>query len=131
LPGFGGTQADGGGAVVVVASVAILGVLGHNLLYITVGFAWLYFADAGATEEAVTIPQGHGAYGHQIGALACFAVLMDNVLSRIEGQQEMIFLWVSLGGWEVIFAFGVLSVVLQLLFWSDTVDLGDRRTHQT
>ena len=33
-------------------------VLGHNLLYITVGFAWLYFADAGATEEAVTIRQG-------------------------------------------------------------------------
>ena len=72
--------------------------LGHNLLYIAVGFAWLFFADAGPTEEAVTIRQGHGAYGYQIGALACFAVLMDNVLRRIEGQQETIFLWVSLGG---------------------------------
>jgi hypothetical protein len=105
-------------------------VLGHNLLYITVGFAWLFFADAGATEEAVAIRQGDGAYGYQIGALACFAVLMDNVLRRIEGQQETIFLWVSLGRWEVIFLFGVLSGVLQLLFWSDTVDLGDRRTRR-
>ena len=105
-------------------------VLGHNLLYLTVGFAWLYFAGAGATEEAVTIRQGHSAYGYQIGALACFAVLMDNVLRRIEGQEETIFLWVRSGGWEVIFVFGVLSVVLQLLFWSDTVDLGDRRTHR-
>jgi hypothetical protein len=34
------------------------------------------------------------------------------------------------GGGEVIIVFGVLSVVLQLLFWSDTVGLGDRRTHQ-
>jgi hypothetical protein len=104
-------------------------VLGHNLLYITVGFAWLFFADAGAT-EAVTIRQGHGAYVYQIGALACFAVLTDNVLRRIEGQQETIFLWVRSGKWEVIFSFGVLSVVLQLLFWSDTVDLGDRGTHR-
>ena len=105
-------------------------VLGHNLLYITVGFAWLYFADADATEEAVTIRQRHGAYGYQIRALACFAVLTDNDLRRIEGQEETIFLWVRSGGWEVIFVFGVLSVVLQLLFWSDTVDLGDRRTHR-
>jgi len=88
-------------------------VLGHNLLYITVGFAWLYFADAGATEEAVTMRQGHGAYSYQIAALACFAVLLDNGLRRIEGQQETIFLWVRSGGREVIFVFGVLSVVLQ------------------
>jgi hypothetical protein len=104
-------------------------VLDHNLLYITVGFAWLFFADARATEEAVTIRQRHGAYGYQIGALACFAVLTDNVPRRVE-EQETIFLWVRSGGWEVIFVFGVLSVVLQLPFWSDTVDLGDRRTHR-
>jgi hypothetical protein len=54
----------------------------------------------------------------------------DNALRRLEGQEETIFLWVSLGGWEVIFVFGVLSVVLQLLFWSDPVDPGDRRTHR-
>ena len=105
-------------------------VLGHNLLYITVGFAWLYSADAGATEEAVTIRQRHGGYGYQIGALACFAVLTDNVLRRIEGPEETIFLWVRLGGWEMIFVFGVLSLVLQLLFWSEAVNLGDPRTHR-
>jgi hypothetical protein len=105
-------------------------VLGHNILYITVGFAWLFFVDGGATEEAVTIRQGHDAYGYQIAPLACFAVLTDNVLRRIEGQEETIFLWVRLGGWEVIFVLGVLSVVLELLFWSDTVGPSDRRTHR-
>jgi hypothetical protein len=64
------------------------------------------------------------------GALACFAVLTDNMLRRIEGQEETIFLWVRSGGWDVIFVFGIVSVVLQLLFWPGTVDLGDRRTHR-
>jgi len=35
-------------------------VLGHNALYITVGFAWLFFADHGAAEEEVTIRQDEG-----------------------------------------------------------------------
>ena len=48
--------------VVVASLLPFWAVLGHNLLYITVGLAWLYFADAGATEEAVTMRQGHGAY---------------------------------------------------------------------
>ena len=92
--------------------VAVLGRLGPQPPHITVGFAWLFFADARATEEAVTIRQRHGAYGYQIGALACFAVLTDNVPRRVE-EQETIFLWVRSGGREVIFLFGVLSVVLQ------------------
>jgi hypothetical protein len=105
-------------------------VLGHNILYIILGFVWLSFADDDASSQGITIREGHGAYGYQIGALACFAVLTDSVLRRIEEQEETIFLWVRSGGWEVILVFGVLSVVLQLLFWSDTVDLGDRRTHR-
>ena len=35
-------------------------VLGHNILYITVGFAWLFFADDGTAEEEVMTRQGHG-----------------------------------------------------------------------
>jgi hypothetical protein len=104
--------------------------LGHNILYIILGFVWLSFADDSASGQGVTIRERHGAYSYQIGALACFAVLTDSVLRRIEGQEETIFLWVRSGGWEAMFVFGVLSVVLQLLFWSDTVYLGDRRTHR-
>jgi hypothetical protein len=60
-------------------------VLGHNILYITVGFVWLSFADDGTAEEEVTIRQGHGAYRHQLAALVCFVIFADNVLRRIEG----------------------------------------------
>src|SRR5215472_14201080 len=62
------------------------------------------------------------------GALVCFVVFADNVLRRMEGRQETMFLWVSSGRWEMIVVFGMLSVIMQLLFWSKIVDPGNRRT---
>ena len=103
-------------------------VLGHNILYVAIGFVWLTLKVDGATEEAVTIREGHGGYGYQVAALVCFVVFADNVLRRMEGQQEQLFLWVSSGRWETIVVFGILSVIMQLLFWSKIVVLGNRRT---
>ena len=102
--------------------------LGHNILYVAIGFVWLTLKVDGATEEAVTIREGHGGYGYQVAALVCFVVLADNLLRRMEGQQEAMFLWVSSGRWETIVVFGILSVIMQLLFWSKIVVLGNRRT---
>jgi len=94
-------------------------VLGHNILYVAIGFVWLSFTDDG--EEEVTIRQGDGGYGYQVAALVCFVVFADNVLRRMEGQQEQLFLWVSSGEWETIVVFGMLTVIMQLLFWSKIV----------
>ena len=102
--------------------------MGHNILYVAIGFAWISFSDDGAAEEAVTIRQGHGGYGYQVAALVCFVVFADNVLRRLEGQQETMFFWVSSGRWETIVVFGMLSVIMQLLFWSEIVAPGNRRT---
>jgi hypothetical protein len=33
-------------------------------------------------------------------------------------------------GWETIIVFGMLSVIMQLLFWSKIVDPGNRRTRR-
>ena len=104
-------------------------VLGHNILYITIGFVWLYFADDGSAEEAVTIRQEDGGYGYQIAALVCFAVFADNVLRRIEGPGENM-LWVSSGRWELIVVSGMLSLLMHLLFWSEVVEHRDRRTYR-
>ena len=94
-------------------------VLGHNILYVAIGFVWLSFTDDG--EEEVTIRQGDGGYGYQVAALMCFVVFADNVLRRMEGQQEQLFLWVSSGEWETIVVFGMLTVIMQLLFLSKIV----------
>ena len=59
-------------------------VLGHNVVYIGVGFIWLSFADDGVTDEEVVTRERNHTYGCQLAALLCFAVLADNVLRRIE-----------------------------------------------
>jgi hypothetical protein len=110
-------------------SLPLCAVLGHNIVYIIVGFVWLSFADDGAAEEAITIRPGDGGYGYQIAALVCFVVSADNVLRRIEGPGENM-LWVGSGRWELIVVSGMLSVLMQLLFWSKVVDPGTRRTHR-
>ena len=91
-------------------------VLGHNALYITVGFVWLFFADEGAAGEEVTIRQDHRRYAYQLAAMLCFLIFDDNLLGRLEGPGETMWLWLRSGRWELMFESGVLSVVCQLLF---------------
>ena len=42
-------------------------VLGHNILYVTVGLVWIYLAEYGAKGEVATIRQDHVPYGYQLG----------------------------------------------------------------
>ena len=102
-------------------------VLGHNALYITVGFVWLFFADDGAAGEEVTIRQDDGPYGYQLAAMLCFLIFVDNVLRRIEGHEEMMWLRVTAGTWELILVSGVLCLVCHLLFWSRIIPAANPR----
>ena len=96
-------------------------VLGHNVVYIGVGFIWLSFADDGVSDEEVVTRERNPTYGCQLAALFCFAVLADHVLRRIEGAGQMAGFSLTSGRWELILVFGVLSVALQLLFWCEVV----------
>ena len=98
--------------------------LGHNALYIVVGFVWLLFADDGAAGEGVTIRHADHLYGYQLAAMLCFLIFADGLLGRIEGHEETVWFWPSPGRGELIIVFGVLSVVCQLLFWSGVVRTG-------
>lgn len=101
-------------------------VLGHNALYIMVGLVWLYFADNGTTaEEEVTIRQER-SYFYPLAGMFCFFIFVDSLLRHVEGHETRF--WLSPGGWPMIFVSGALSVACQLLFWSDMVRPGDRRT---
>ena len=63
-------------------------VLGHNALYITVGFVWLFFADGRGAGQAVTIRQDDCPDGYQLAAMLCFFIFADSLLGRIEGMGE-------------------------------------------
>ena len=100
-------------------------VLGHNLLYISVGLVWLTFVDDEVAEEEVVIREGDRSHGYQLAALLCYAGFADNMLRRIEGAGQSGF-WLSSGRWELILVFGILSVALNLLFWSEVVPVNHR-----
>jgi hypothetical protein len=103
-------------------------VLGHNALYIAVGFAWLSFADDGAAGEEATIHHSDVSYAYQVAALLWFLVFADNLLGRIEGTGVTSWCGLRSGRWAVIVASVVLSLVCQLLFWSTVVPPVTRRT---
>ena len=102
--------------------------LGHNALYIAVGFVWLSFADNNAARDEATIHSSDGSFPYQPAALFCFLLFADNLLARIEGIEEITWFGLRSGWWVVMVASGVLSVVCQLLFWSTIVPAESRRT---
>jgi hypothetical protein len=103
-------------------------VLGHNALYLTVGFIWLLFVDGGGAGEAIPIRQDDHPDGYQLAAMLCFLIFADGLLGRFEGHEETVWFWLSSGRRELMFVSGVLGVVCQLLFWYRVLDPGHRRT---
>ena len=68
-------------------------VLGHNILYVTVGLVWIYLAEYGTKGEEATIRQDHDPYGYQLGAMLCFLICLDNLLKQIEGPRDTVWFW--------------------------------------
>ena len=96
-------------------------ILGHNALYILVGFIWLSFVDHGDDEESPTLrPNPTQSYLY-VGML-CFLLFTDNLVGRMEVPDQRIWFWLRSGRWQLLLVFGVLSVVCQLLFWSEAVN---------
>ena len=67
-------------------SLPFWAVLGHNILYIIVGFVWLSFADDGAAEEATIPLDSDGSYTYQVVAPLWLLVFADNLLGRPRGN---------------------------------------------
>ena len=52
-------------------------VLGHNAVYITVGFAWLHFIDDGTMDEEEVARRDDRLYGYPLAAMLCFLIFAD------------------------------------------------------
>jgi hypothetical protein len=71
--------------------------VGHNALYIVVGFVWLHFVDdgeAGVNEEAPD--------RYQLAALLCFFLFVDNLVGRLERGQPPAWQWLGSGQWQLL-----------------------------
>jgi hypothetical protein len=95
-------------------------ILGHNALYILVGFVWLSSVDHGDVEERLTI-RPNPPQSYQYGAMLCFLLFADNLLGRVEGPDQRLWFWLRSGRWQLLLIFGILSVACQLLFWSEAI----------
>jgi hypothetical protein len=100
--------------------IPLWAILGHNALYILVGFIWLFFVDHGDAKESLTIRQ-NPPHTYQYAGMLCFLLFADNLLGRMEGPDQRIWFWLRSGRWQLLLTSGIFSVVCQLLFWSEAI----------
>jgi hypothetical protein len=117
LPGVGHCEAHAGEALVVVESPApFWTMLGHNALYLAVGFVWLHVVDDGEASVNEEAPDGY-----QLAALLCFFLFVDNLVGRLERGQPPAWQWLGSGQWQLLLLFASLALLCQLLYWSEAI----------
>ena len=106
-------------------------VLGHNILYIVVGFIWLSFVSPGPPgEEDITIRED-APQRYEFAAMLCFLLFAHNLLERLEGVGQRMWGWLGTGQWQLLFALGLLSLMFELFFWSEIVQVNHRSTRRS
>jgi hypothetical protein len=65
--------------------IPLWAILGHNALYILVGFIWLFFVDHGDAEESLTIRR-NPPQSYQYAGMLCFLLFADTCSDEWRGQ---------------------------------------------
>ena len=70
---------------------------------------------------------------YEFAAMLFFLLFAHNMLTRIEGADQRMWVWLGTGQWQLLLLllFGLLSVLCQLLFWSEIVQVNNRFTTRT
>ncbi|MFL6352324.1 MAG: hypothetical protein ACJ74Z_10820 [Bryobacteraceae bacterium] len=68
---------------------------------------------------------------YEFAAMLCFLLFADNLLARIEGWNQRMWGWLGTGQWQLLSVFALLSVMCQLLFWSEVVQVNHGFTRRT
>ena len=79
--------------------------VGHNALYIAVGFVWLYFVDNGEATVNKEVPNRY-----QVAALLCFFLFIDNLVGRLERGQPPAWQWLGSGQLQLLLLFASLAL---------------------
>jgi len=85
--------------------------LGHNTVYLLVGFLCLFWLKREEDEDEGATVQKHSREGCNIAALLFFFLFWDNLLRRIEGGGGWAEFWLCSGRLEVVVLFGILSLL--------------------
>jgi len=97
-----------------------LAFLGHNAVYVLVGFLCFCWLKHEEDEEEPTTVQKHFGGGVQHSGTVIFLPVFGQPDRRAEGQGWKGF-WPCSGRFEVVVLFGMLSLVAQFVYWSPIV----------
>jgi type IV secretory pathway VirB2 component (pilin) len=75
-------------------------VLGHNILSIGVGFAWLLFVSPGPPGEEDLRIREDSPQRYEFAAMLCFLLFAHNLLARIEQADQRMWGWLGTGPWH-------------------------------
>jgi hypothetical protein len=117
----------------VAGSASAVGGVGpqHFILYIVVGFIWLSFVPPGPPGEDITIRED-APQRYEFAAMLCFLLFAHNLLERIEGAGgQRMWVWLGTGQWQLLLLLGLLSLLFQLFFWSEVVQVNHRCTRRS
>src|SRR5215470_2145346 len=84
-------------------------------------FIYLFFVEYGEEggEEERTIVETNVLTSYQLGGMLCFLIFMDNLLRWMERGGDSAWFWLCSGKLEVVFLFGLFSLLAQFLYWSE------------
>jgi hypothetical protein len=68
---------------------------------------------------------------YEFAAILCLLLFAHNLLTRIEGGDQRMWVWFGTGQWQFLLLFALLSVMCQLLFWSEVVQVNNRFSTRT
>jgi hypothetical protein len=97
-------------------------IVGHNMIYVLVGFLCLFAVRYGgdeAAEEPAKVPSDRIAY--QAASLVCVLIATDNLLRWLERGGNSDWFWLCSGSVAMVILFGTLALVAQFFYWADIV----------
>jgi hypothetical protein len=95
-----------------------------------VGLTWLFLVSQGPPEEDITIREDP-PQRYELAAMLRFLLFAHNLLGRIEGAGQRMWVWLGTGQCQLLLLFGLLSLICQLLFWSEVIQVNHDATRRT
>ena len=106
-------------------------IVGHNMIYVLVGFLCPFAVgngedeEAEAAEEPAKVPSDRIAY--QAASLVCVLIATDNLLRWLERGGNSYWFWLCSGSVAMVVLFGTLALAAQFFYWADIVkELNDQ-----
>lgn len=97
-------------------------VIGHNAMYLLVGFFCLFALRNGEENEKQKPAKVQGDHiSYQAASVICVLIATDNLLRWAERGESSDWFWLFSGSMTMVVLFGALAAVAQVVYWTEIV----------